>query len=350
MKLEAFRVQNYKRIEDTGWVTCRDLTVLVGKNEAGKSAVLKGLSKIKPSDEEGYDGLREFPRNRYTSEFGSQDWPVASARLRLDDYERAELGGIVPDLADATTVVVTRHYSGRRAVGFDPSPKTTAVTRNVAMDAADEARKQLVAAIAPDGRGEELRGIKEQADAAIQQRVSELPENGEITVAHAEALLGTVTQFINEAWQKDCLEPAAEPLREVLELSRAGAEQAQARTWVVDHMPQFVYFDRYDVLDSAIHVPTFLGQLASTPNAPRVRTTHCLFRHVGLDLGLLNQLGQHQPGTPEDASGAPAGRRAGDPHVVGLTGDDQQVRKVVAAAPPHVPLSARRGLHAGVGL
>lgn len=301
MKLEAFRVQNYKRIEDTGWVTCRDLTVLVGKNEAGKSAVLKSLSKIKPSDGEGYDGLREFPRNRFTSEFDSQDWPVASVRLRLDDDEQAELEDVAPDLADVTTVVVTRHYSGVRAVGFEPSPPERAATKTLAMDAAAVARKRLAAAIAPDGRGEELRSIKEQADTAIQQRVSELPEDGDITVAHAEALLGAVTQFINEAWQKDCLDPGAEPLREVLELSSAADKRAQARTWVVDRMPQFVYFDRYDVLDSAIHVPTFLAQLANTPNAPRVRTTHCLFRHVGLDIGLLNQLGQHQPGTPEDA-------------------------------------------------
>jgi len=106
VKLEAFRVRNYKRIEDTGWITCRDLTVLVGKNEAGKSAVLKGLSKIKPSDEAGYDGLREFPRHRYTSEFDSQDWPVGSVRLWLDDDDRAQLQGIAPELADVTTVVV----------------------------------------------------------------------------------------------------------------------------------------------------------------------------------------------------------------------------------------------------
>jgi len=73
VRLEAFRVRNYKRIEDTGWITCRDLTVLVGKNEAGKSAVLKGLSKIKPSDGQDYDGLREFPRHRYTSRDDGRD-------------------------------------------------------------------------------------------------------------------------------------------------------------------------------------------------------------------------------------------------------------------------------------
>jgi hypothetical protein len=78
--LEAFRVQNYKRVEDTGWIGCRDLTLLVGKNEDGKSAVLRALSKVKPSDGEQYDGLREFPRRRFTDEFDSEDWPAASVR------------------------------------------------------------------------------------------------------------------------------------------------------------------------------------------------------------------------------------------------------------------------------
>ena len=50
MRLEAFRVQNYKKVRDTGWVTCRNITAFVGKNEAGKSAIFRGLSKLKPSD------------------------------------------------------------------------------------------------------------------------------------------------------------------------------------------------------------------------------------------------------------------------------------------------------------
>src|SRR2546428_12272964 len=69
MRLEAFRVQNYKKIRDTGWVSCRDLTCFVGKNESGKSATFRALSKLNPSDGEKLDGLKEFPRRRYTDEF-----------------------------------------------------------------------------------------------------------------------------------------------------------------------------------------------------------------------------------------------------------------------------------------
>ncbi len=39
MELKAFRVQNYKKVQDTGWIDVERLTVFVGKNEAGKTAL-----------------------------------------------------------------------------------------------------------------------------------------------------------------------------------------------------------------------------------------------------------------------------------------------------------------------
>ena len=42
MKLLKIRVPNYKKIRDTDWISCRDMTVFVGKNEAGKTGQHKG--------------------------------------------------------------------------------------------------------------------------------------------------------------------------------------------------------------------------------------------------------------------------------------------------------------------
>jgi hypothetical protein len=120
-----------------------------------------------------------------------------------------------------------------------------------------------------------------------------------VPVAQTDALAKIVTRHINEAWHKAAIEPAAAPLRQLAEQNRLADALGTARQWVVDNMPQFVYFDRYDVLDSAIHVPTFIQQLDATPHAPRVRTTHCLFRHVGLDVRQLQKLGKHERGAAE---------------------------------------------------
>lgn len=298
MQLDAFRVQNYKRVEDTGWISCRDLTVLVGKNEAGKSAVLRGLSKIKPSDGEGYDGLREFPRRRYTDEFSARDWPVASVRFLLDENDRTDLAEIAPALADTKKAQVTRRYSGQYEVGFTPKPTAAPVTKNDTERAVEEALKFLDEALAPDGNGEQLATIKSQVDTEIRTSVATMP-SGDVPVAQTDALAKVVTRHINEAWHKAALDPAAAPLRQLAEQNRLADALGTARQWVVDNMPQFVYFDRYDVLDSAIHVPTFIQQLEATPHAPRIRTTHCLFRHVGLDVKQLQNLGTHQRGGAE---------------------------------------------------
>lgn len=91
MKMLRFRVQNYKNINDSNWVEVSNPTVFVGKNESGKSAIFRGLSKLNPSDGQKYDALKEFPRSRYTSEFKRKDWPVSSAVFELADEEIEEI-------------------------------------------------------------------------------------------------------------------------------------------------------------------------------------------------------------------------------------------------------------------
>ncbi len=151
MHLESFRVQNYKKIKDTGWVGCRDLTVFVGKNEAGKSAIFRGLSKLNPSDGEKYDGLKEFPRRRYTDEFAKGDWPVASAVFTLSEEERNSLIEICPVLKDAKKVEVTRHYSWKLTVGFEPRPKLVTPDAHKLRNAVDIAIKGIQGLTAPEG-------------------------------------------------------------------------------------------------------------------------------------------------------------------------------------------------------
>jgi predicted ATP-dependent endonuclease of OLD family len=46
MRCQPFRIRDYKCIEDSGWVEVGSVTVLVGKNESGKTAVLEALQKF----------------------------------------------------------------------------------------------------------------------------------------------------------------------------------------------------------------------------------------------------------------------------------------------------------------
>ena len=49
MRLTHVRVQNYRSVRDTGWFDVEKAkTILVGPNEAGKTAVLEALQRINP--------------------------------------------------------------------------------------------------------------------------------------------------------------------------------------------------------------------------------------------------------------------------------------------------------------
>jgi hypothetical protein len=298
VKLVAFRVQNYKRVEDTGWVNVRDLTVLVGKNEAGKSAILRGLSKLNPSDGETYDGLREFPRRRFTEDFDDSA-EVASARFTLSDDDRAALIDISARLSDVTSVEVTRKYDNRYLIGFEPrtGPDALGATEvrtgmRMALDAFGES-------FAPDGHGEDFGPLKDALKLSLDTFMKDLPTSGAVKVASIEAMLNEVTSRITEQWHQTALSGLTGALRPLLEEAREREGLPKGRSWVVSNMPKFIYFDRYDVLDSAVHIPTFLTQMGGDPHAPRVRTTRALFQHVALDPQQLHDLNQNAGGVDQ---------------------------------------------------
>ncbi len=62
MELIAFRVTMYKGILDSGWVEVAPLTVFVGKNEAGKTSLLRALNKLNSDPVDLYDMTKEWPR------------------------------------------------------------------------------------------------------------------------------------------------------------------------------------------------------------------------------------------------------------------------------------------------
>ena len=91
MRLTQLRVQNYRCVRDTGWFEVEQAkTILVGPNEAGKTAVLEALQRINPpAGVRRFDPLRDYPRKLYNADIQSRkrdpnDIPVASAWFALE--------------------------------------------------------------------------------------------------------------------------------------------------------------------------------------------------------------------------------------------------------------------------
>ncbi len=119
MKPSAVRIQNYRCIQDSGWVRIEDLAVIVGKNESGKTSFLKGLWKFNPFHDVGYDIDHEFPAGRRKEK--SPEKVVASVRFKLTPEETQAVAAIQPGASAVAEVEIRRNYGGGCAYELAPS-------------------------------------------------------------------------------------------------------------------------------------------------------------------------------------------------------------------------------------
>ena len=70
MRLSRARVQKYRSVDDSGWFSVENTkTILVGQNEAGKTAILAALQQLNPPEGvSGFEALRDYPRSQYSSD------------------------------------------------------------------------------------------------------------------------------------------------------------------------------------------------------------------------------------------------------------------------------------------
>lgn len=129
MKLVKARVQNFKSVEDSGEFTLQeDITCLVGKNEAGKTALLTALYRTNPVFDSEFDREADYPR-RYLSDFDERH-PDGTALVvttwwTLEAHELAAIETTLgPGAVTSNEVEVTRSYGKKPStwtVKFDQS-------------------------------------------------------------------------------------------------------------------------------------------------------------------------------------------------------------------------------------
>lgn len=116
MKLIKARITNFRSVEDSGEFEIGDLTCLVGKNEAGKTTLLKALHGIKPTNEYKHDKNADYPR-RYLSKFEERhpdgESEVSVTTWALDDEDIAAVEKVLGTGSVAKPEISITNYIGR---------------------------------------------------------------------------------------------------------------------------------------------------------------------------------------------------------------------------------------------
>jgi energy-coupling factor transporter ATP-binding protein EcfA2 len=136
MKLSKVHVGQFQSVWDSSEFEVGDVTCLVGKNEAGKTALLKALYRLNPlvSTDSTFNATEDYPRayvKDYTTQLksGGQPANVIDAWFTLEPSEREELErdfgkGV---LSAAPEVNVWRGYDNKLGFNVHVNEQATVV-------------------------------------------------------------------------------------------------------------------------------------------------------------------------------------------------------------------------------
>lgn len=116
MHLKSVQVTNFRSVEDSGLFEVEPVTCLVGKNEAGKSAILLALAALNPHDATPVvlDRERDYPRRsltQYESIHGDRDAVAIRTTWELDESQvRAIVDELGEGVLKSNLVTVARRY------------------------------------------------------------------------------------------------------------------------------------------------------------------------------------------------------------------------------------------------
>ena len=223
---------------------------------------------------------------------------MSSVKFSIDENLRQTLAAITAPNEAPNIVVPTRFYDGSFKYAFEPELKETEIPPNgvlAAIDSLSNAAMRL-AAPAPEQedtystirkellewtaaaktRLEVYQNIKASEGAAELKAIHDQahskgrPETADIV----QAFLAAITGPMNAAAAPPVLERVIEEIKK--------------------HLPVFIYFENYGVLDSAIYLPRLIEDLQRTPTDPNVRTIDAMFKHVQLTAAEITELGRSQ--------------------------------------------------------
>jgi hypothetical protein len=303
MRLARARVQNYRSIKDTGWFELEPgKTILVGANEAGKTAVMRVLEHLRPGPlVKPLVPLRDFPRSELhqiqRGTLDPKDVVVVEAEYELDDADRAEIRNISPHFTgcgygfsktlDNRSHRILRNEPDRPTVGQYKDEFRRLATHADARVAVPPKRA------APPNPSETLNsilsGVSDRSFISVVQ-ATDLVEWLDATAAHVDGANGVETQRL-----------AA--LRDLVGLVLARDEILELLN---DRQPTMVYYSTYTRVQPSIHLRHFADTLdagAIDPADAYNFGNSCLFQLLGFSARELSDLGNvPEPGV-DDSEG-----------------------------------------------
>ena len=278
----AFKVQMYRSVTDSGWIEINPMTVLVGKNESGKTTLLKALHKFNPYAPEPYSMDSEWPRGRRKERNPEQ--VVCSVRFRFTKDELKELAGITDVPLGTPEIEITKDYNGQFEVNFpnglfpnrlhpNAIDKICETLSSLADPVGEAFRKKAISCVeearrlAHEGRFSDFVNLKSDHATVLQEAMSPPEQNPQRQ--HEQTYLNNYFVGIDQINAQLSVEPSI---------------QKQAHEFVIKHIPTFIYMTDYRAFTGSAQLDQVKSRKDRNQLSDEDKTLLMILKLSGLDL------------------------------------------------------------------
>ena len=288
MRLVWFRVQNYRSINDSGRIDVSRITAILGRNESGKSNVLRGLASLNPPGGRAkLNPVKDFPKHRRLSECTDKT-EVVETEWELTSAEQAELQKAFPRANTSPLVQVGRRYGptlwisfpGLAPLPFDPGEIAASVRK----------LRPLLKAASTRAGNEQLSSAVDKAMGAVESMATPLPWAQAATPALAQLRLDFADANVEFTEGQEAI--IADWERKAHTITSDENAFAKGRAWVAEHIPLFVYLDEFPELPGHQDIAEYLQRVDDEEPTESDINFEKLCKVAGIDPEQLQSLHQ----------------------------------------------------------
>jgi predicted ATP-dependent endonuclease of OLD family len=282
MKLKRFKITNYRSVLDSGWVDIDDIAVIVGKNESGKTSLLKALWKLNPASGEKYDLNREWPRGHRRER--SPEKTVVEAEFEFDDEERGILAEIHDSAKGIESVRIRKNYEGTFYYTFQPHHPENAVDAKWIVSVFDEHLSDDVFEGASDHFLPQYQQLLDEFIAGIREGGSIAYAKENIPIIKAKIAEFAHPQLPNQQQDLQVIQRVHAALDAALEEADIAPPFRQAIDTAHEWLPTFIYMDDYRIFNGAAFLDQVQDRFKQNKPSDEDKTIRLIMEQAGLDL------------------------------------------------------------------
>lgn len=300
MRLQKFKVENFRSVVDSGWIEAENVTALIGVNESGKTNLLLPLWKLNPAREGEIRPTSDFPKGNYAAvrEKPRNFWFIHAYFEAGKLAEKlSALTGI--DAASTDLVYVARNFAGEYWIDLPKHQKQTTVASSQLLSEVSSAIAEIstMAALAKEGT------LKETFISSLTSAKADLEKVDQYGPKDVSSLIQSLSSNVPDpVAPTSSIVPRYALLLESLRLieGKLSAPRPndipEVRELVLKHLPRFVYYSNYGNLDSEIYLPHVVENLErndlGAKESAKARTLRVLFSFVRLQPDQILELGR----------------------------------------------------------